>query len=184
MDPNSLGLMFSWKLSTLSDQAEMAESLRRVNRMEFKRAVGVHSSTMSAEDFRKSVDACWNWLDGSKLIWTNMSLSDQKTESQTVVSKCRRKCKHFFAFNLLLLCYLSNLLLKLQLHIGHKNILELESPWTALPVLEILWNFIILFWKCYFKPLNFPLHLGSKLKHKGNNQKSENIQTVSMTYCS
>ena len=68
IDPNSLGLMFSWKLSTLSDQAEMAESLRRVNRMEFKRAVGVHSSTMSAEDFRKSVDACWNWLDGSKLI--------------------------------------------------------------------------------------------------------------------
>ena len=68
MDPNSLGLMFSWKLSTLSDQAEMAESLRRVNKMEFKRAVGVHSSTMSAEDFRKSVDACWNWLDGSKLI--------------------------------------------------------------------------------------------------------------------
>ena len=77
MDPNSLGLLFSWKLATPSDQAEMAESLRRVNRMEFKRGVGVHSSTMSADDFRKSVDACWNWLDGRPLIWTILFLSDQ-----------------------------------------------------------------------------------------------------------
>ena len=67
MDPNSLGLMFSWKLSTPSDQAEMAESLRRVQKMKFRRAVGVHSSTMSPDGFRKSVDACWNWLNGSKL---------------------------------------------------------------------------------------------------------------------
>ena len=59
----------------------------------------------------------------------------------------------------------------------------LESPWTASPVLEILWNFIILLWKRCLKPRNFSLHLGSKLKNKGNNQKSENMQTVSMTYC-
>ena len=48
--------------------------------------------------------------------------------------------------------------------ISIRFIRKLESPWTASPVLEILENFIIFPWKCCFKPRNFPLHLGSKLK--------------------
>jgi len=68
MDPTSMGLMFSWNKPRPQDKLDMAESLRKVNRLTFNKAVGVHMNVMSGDDFRKSVDACWNWLDGKPLI--------------------------------------------------------------------------------------------------------------------
>ena len=36
--------------------------------LEFDSVVGVHFDHMPREDFRKTIDANWNWLDGRSLI--------------------------------------------------------------------------------------------------------------------
>ena len=36
--------------------------------LEFDSVVGVHFDHMAREDFRKTIDANWNWLDGRSLI--------------------------------------------------------------------------------------------------------------------
>ena len=36
--------------------------------LEFDAAVGVHFDHMAREDFRKTIDSNWNWLDGRSLI--------------------------------------------------------------------------------------------------------------------
>merc|ERR1711974_580561 len=41
---------------------------KKVCALEFTKAVGVHLDPMTADDFRKSMDACWNWLDGKPLV--------------------------------------------------------------------------------------------------------------------
>ena len=63
-----MGGMFAWHLPTEDDKKKMAESLRKVCALEFNKAVGVHLEPMTADDFKKSIDACWNWLDGKPLV--------------------------------------------------------------------------------------------------------------------
>lgn len=68
MDPNSLGAMtYEPPASDGSSCGIMANSLRKILNLEFESAV-VRGGKMSREDFRKSVDSCWNWLDGKRLI--------------------------------------------------------------------------------------------------------------------
>ena len=51
-----------------SSCATMADSLREILEKDFDAVLGVHFDTMTREDFRKSVDANWRWLDGRPLI--------------------------------------------------------------------------------------------------------------------
>jgi len=51
----------------------MAESLREVLNMEFESVEGVHCNSLSREEFRNSIDANWNWLDGSSLLDTHQN---------------------------------------------------------------------------------------------------------------
>ena len=46
----------------------MANSLRTALSQDFEVATGVHFKKMSADKFRRSVDANWNWLDGESLL--------------------------------------------------------------------------------------------------------------------
>ena len=54
----------------------MAESLRTMLRADFKLAAGAHTYQVSADDFRKTIDANWNWLDGKSLL-PNWKFSEQ-----------------------------------------------------------------------------------------------------------
>jgi len=47
---------------------EMADSLRIVLSQNFDKAVGVHFNIMDGNDFKKSIDANWNWLDEKSLL--------------------------------------------------------------------------------------------------------------------
>ena len=71
MDPESMGKMFAWNVPAKEDRKKMAESLRKANALQFNKGVGIHINPMSAEDFRKNIDACWNWLDGEPLVQQN-----------------------------------------------------------------------------------------------------------------
>ena len=69
MDPNSL-----LSLMTLDQPAYdgsscqlMANSLRKLIKLDFDFAVGTHITLQSKEDFCKNIDASWNWLDGKTL---------------------------------------------------------------------------------------------------------------------
>jgi len=70
MDPtNAMGaLNMSRPKKDGSSCQDMAKSLRKVLAADFDRAAGVHFGQMSGEDFRRSIDANWNWLDGQSLI--------------------------------------------------------------------------------------------------------------------
>ena len=68
MDPEMLGNMFCWDKPTAATYKTMADSLRKVNSLQFNKGVGVHINPMSGDDFRKNVDVCWNWLDGKPLL--------------------------------------------------------------------------------------------------------------------
>ena len=70
MDPDATASMSCWNLppTDCTHYTRMAESLRKVNSLEFHTAVGVHHNPMKAEDFKKSIDASWNWLDGKPLM--------------------------------------------------------------------------------------------------------------------
>ena len=46
----------------------MAESLRTMLKADFKSAIGVHIGQTKPCDFRKTIDANWNWLDGKSLL--------------------------------------------------------------------------------------------------------------------
>ena len=68
-DPKSFGPMnYSPPNPDGSDLTKMATSLRNVLAKPFSTAVGVHINKMSGDDFRKSMDAAWNWLDGKPLL--------------------------------------------------------------------------------------------------------------------
>ena len=54
--------------SLLFNCLRMANSLRYVLSVDFKRAVGVHINEMDRDDYCKSVDCNWNWLDGQSLL--------------------------------------------------------------------------------------------------------------------
>jgi len=68
MDPESMAYLVCWNLPTPEDRTKMADSLRKVCSLRFDTGVGAHNNTMKGEDFRKNIDACWNWLDGKPLI--------------------------------------------------------------------------------------------------------------------
>ena len=69
MDPTC---MWPFQLTPPNDDGsscdEMADSLRAALNQEFDQAVGVHFNVMDGNDFRKSIDADWNWLDGKTLL--------------------------------------------------------------------------------------------------------------------
>ena len=69
MDLSSLGAMqYEQPAKDGSSCDLMAKSLRAILRLEFDTAIGVHIGVMTREDYRKNVDAAWNWLDGYPLI--------------------------------------------------------------------------------------------------------------------
>jgi hypothetical protein len=51
----------------------MAESLRTMLKADFKLATGVHIGQTKPTDFRKTIDANWNWLDGKSLLNTKLN---------------------------------------------------------------------------------------------------------------
>ena len=69
MDPHCLWpMILTTPAEDGSSASSMASSLRSALSQEFDEAVGVHFRHMSAEQFRRSVDANWNWLDGESLL--------------------------------------------------------------------------------------------------------------------
>ena len=46
----------------------MAKSLRTMLKADFKLATGVHIGQTKPDDFRKTIDANWNWLDEKSLL--------------------------------------------------------------------------------------------------------------------
>jgi len=69
MDPNSLGAMsYDQPANDGSTCNVMANSLRDMLKLEFDSALGVHITLQTSEDFKKNIDAAWNWLDGKPLI--------------------------------------------------------------------------------------------------------------------
>jgi len=69
MDDTGMGrMMYEPPARDGSSCAAMAASLRAAMLLEFDAAVGVHFDHMAREDFRKTIDANWNWLDGRSLI--------------------------------------------------------------------------------------------------------------------
>ena len=68
MDPYSLGAMlYNQPKKDGSSRNAMAASLRKVLGLQYTTAVGVHFDRMNREEFKCSIDAAWNWLDGEDL---------------------------------------------------------------------------------------------------------------------
>ena len=51
-----------------SSCSTMAKSLRTMLKADFELAAGVHIEQTIPDDFRKTIDANWNWLDGKSLL--------------------------------------------------------------------------------------------------------------------
>jgi len=51
-----------------TSRERMASSLRKVLAQQYDSVIGVHFHNMTREDFNKSVNLNWNWLDGKPLI--------------------------------------------------------------------------------------------------------------------
>ena len=69
MDPASLGAMnYDQPEQDGSSRSAMAASLRGIIAMKFNTAMGVHCGKMSADTFRRDLDANWSWLDGMSLL--------------------------------------------------------------------------------------------------------------------
>ena len=69
MDQTGLGrMMYSIPARDGSTCTAMAASLRAALAMQFDSVLGVHVRKMAREEFRRSVDANWNWLDGKSLM--------------------------------------------------------------------------------------------------------------------
>jgi len=69
MDPKSLGAMsYEMPAPDGSSCNIMANSLRKLLNLEFESAIGPHIQIQTRENFRKNIDAAWNWLDGKPLI--------------------------------------------------------------------------------------------------------------------
>jgi len=47
---------------------ELAGFLRKINKLQINQVACVHSHLQSSEDFKKSIDCAWNWLDGKSLL--------------------------------------------------------------------------------------------------------------------
>jgi len=69
MDPTGLGAMsYDQPKKDGSSCSTMAESLRTMLKADFELAAGVHIEQTIPDDFRKTIDANWNWLDGKSLL--------------------------------------------------------------------------------------------------------------------
>ena len=69
MDPQSFGAMkFDPPAGDGSYCRKMANSLRHVLQLEYKTVIGVHFKQTNRENFRKNINAAWNWLDGKSLL--------------------------------------------------------------------------------------------------------------------
>ena len=69
MDPTGLGAInFDQPAKDGSSCLEMAESLRKMLQLDFQLAYDVHSGKMKKEDFKKTINANWSWLDGEALF--------------------------------------------------------------------------------------------------------------------
>ena len=69
IDPNSYGAMsYDQPASDGTSCDVMANSLREILNLEFESGLGVHISLQSGEEFKKNIDAAWNWLDGKSLL--------------------------------------------------------------------------------------------------------------------
>jgi len=67
MDPSNL--WHSLVFSSGSSCTKMAESLRKILKLQFTQAADVHSDLLvSAQDFKKTINVAWNWLDERSLI--------------------------------------------------------------------------------------------------------------------
>ena len=67
MDPQSFG-MLGYDQADGSSCGLMANSLRKVMRLQYNTVVGVHFDKMSKEDFNNTINASWKWLDGHNLV--------------------------------------------------------------------------------------------------------------------
>ena len=47
---------------------ELARFLRKIIKVQFHQVASVHSHVQTSEDFKKSIDAAWNWLDDRSLL--------------------------------------------------------------------------------------------------------------------
>jgi len=71
MDPQSFGgLGYDQAAEDGSSCRDMAASLRNILGKQYNIAIGVHFNRMTREEFRNSIDAAWNWLDGKPLAAT------------------------------------------------------------------------------------------------------------------
>ena len=64
-------MMFDEPKADGSSCSEMANSLRKVIALKFDMVLSAHSGYekgMDGVDFRKTMDACWNWLDGGRSL--------------------------------------------------------------------------------------------------------------------
>ena len=70
MDPTSTFSLMNWPRPAPDGSScdKFAWSLRQLLKLDFKQVASVHSSLQSADDFRRSVDVDWNWLDGRSLL--------------------------------------------------------------------------------------------------------------------
>ena len=68
MNPRSLGAMnYDLPAADGSTCKVMAESLRKLLKLDFTTTVCVHNGKMDALTFKKDIEANWNWLDGKSL---------------------------------------------------------------------------------------------------------------------
>ena len=70
MDPTSTMSLISYPSPAPDGSSckELAIFLRDILKLEFQQVACVHSHLQNAEDFRKSIDVAWNWLDNRSLI--------------------------------------------------------------------------------------------------------------------
>ena len=69
MDPKGMGCMcYDLPAADGSTCKEMATSMRNLLKLDFETAVCVHSGKMTAEVFKKDINANWKWLDGTELF--------------------------------------------------------------------------------------------------------------------
>ena len=70
MDPTSTMSLISYPSPAPDGSSckKLAIFLREILKLEFQQVACVHSHLQSADDFRKSIDAAWNWLDNKSLV--------------------------------------------------------------------------------------------------------------------
>ena len=67
-DALNLNFILFYYLRDGSSCSTMAKSLRTMLKADFELAAGVHIEQTIPDDFRKTIDANWNWLDGKSLL--------------------------------------------------------------------------------------------------------------------